>query len=207
MPNASIFLEPVGPVLFTGPVHFTGPNGQNWVFSSPWKFEPQKWPKEGHLTFFWLFDNQFCFILVPKVYFIYKWRHHLIIMTSQWRYNVTWTLRYLLKRSFNLNFRPICTSPTSAILDQSGSSSSLGIILRIGYYVMTYYVSYYYDHVTSSWLDNCKYLKAWIFMIFIFDPVMWLYIWQGVTYIWLTIMSHWSLDMTCLWLIMSHILL
>jgi len=140
-----------GPVPFTGPVHFTGPNGQNWVFSSPWKFEPQKWPKEGHLTFFWLFDNQFCFILVPKVYFIYKWRHHLIIMTSQWRYYVTWTLRYLLKRSFNLNFRPICTSPTSAILDQSGSSSSLGIILRIGYYVMTYYVSYYYDHVTSSW--------------------------------------------------------
>ena len=101
-------------------------------FSSPWKFEPQKWPKEGLLIFFWLFDNQFCFILVPKVYFIYKWRHHLIIMTSQWRFNVTWTIRYLWKRSYNLNFRPICTSPTSAILSQSGSSSSLDIILRIG---------------------------------------------------------------------------
>ena len=136
MPNASIFLEPV---------LLTGPHGQNWVsiFFFSLKFEPQKWPKEGRMTFFWLFDNQFCFILVPKVYFIYKWRHHLIIMTSQWRYNVTWTLRYLLKRSFNLNFRPICTSPTSAILDQSGSSSSLGIILRIGYYVtvITYHIT------------------------------------------------------------------
>lgn len=204
MPNASIFLEPVrskwsGP---TGPVLFTGPNGQNWVpiFSSPWKFEPQKWPKEGHLSFFWLFDNQFCFILVPKVYFIYKWRHHLIIMTSQLRYNVTWTLRYLLKRSFNLNFGRFV--PLLLLQFWTNQVHPPLSVLRIGYYV-----SYYYDHVTSSWLDNCKYLKAWIFMIFIFDPVMWLYIWQGVTYIWLTIMSHWSLDMTCLWLIMTHILL
>jgi len=55
----------------------------------------------------------------------------LTIMTSLWRNNVTLTLRHLFGRSYNLNFWPICTSPTSAILNQSGSSSSLGIILRI----------------------------------------------------------------------------
>ena len=119
------------------------------------KIFPPKNDRKKVKFFFRLFSTfwqSVCFILVPKVYLIYDGVR--IIMTSHWRnnYYVTKTLRNL-----SLKFRPICTSPTSAILNRSGS---LDIILRI---ILR-------NVLRNHYVINCKYLKSMNFHDFHFRP-------------------------------------